>query len=243
MKLHCFIPTKGRLKSKTYKLFEEANITPHHFIEPQEYELYNLPNKVNIGENNKGVSYVRNYMLDYAKKMNLEWVIFCDDDVTQFGVYDGKTRKLDANIWHDILVKAKKLPFELVGINYQQHAWHEKKSYSINKKFVEVCVLINVKKINWKYRDNTKEDRDFQLQTIKHGNGALKFNHYYFGCPNVGSNAGGLQELYKLKKDTQWALNLTKTWQPFTKLVSKKDRVDCKVDIKGFAKHLNKMVK
>tara|TARA_R110002096_G_scaffold393016_1_gene588020 strand:+ start:547 stop:1278 length:732 start_codon:yes stop_codon:yes gene_type:complete len=243
MKLVCFIPTKSRFTTKTYQLFENANIDTYHFIEPQEFNKYNVPNKIDIKKNNTGVTYVRNFMLDYAKKINLEWVIFCDDDVTQFGVFDGKTKKLDANIWHIILGKAKKLPFELVGINYQQHAWHEKKSYSINKKFVEVCVLMNVKNINWKYTDNTKEDRDFQLQTIKNGNGALKFNHYFFACPNVGSNSGGLQKEYQSKKDKDWAINLTKKWHPFTKLVSKKGRVDCKVDIKEFAKHNKKIVK
>ena len=104
-------------------------------------------------------------------------------------------------------------------------------------------MLVNVKKIDWTYTENTKEDRDFQLQTIKNGNGALKFNHYFFACPNVGSNSGGLQEQYQSKKDKDWAINLTKAWHPFTKLVSKKGRIDCKVDIKGFAKHNKKIVK
>ena len=142
----CFIPTKGRVNTKTYKLFKEAGIEVKHFIEPNEFDLYEVPNKVNIKENNKGVTYVRNFMLNYARENDYEWVIFCDDDVNSFGVYNGKTVKKTAGIWNDILEKAKKLPFELVGINYTQHAWHEKTSYSINKKFAEVCVLMNIKK-------------------------------------------------------------------------------------------------
>ena len=199
----CFIPTKNRFKTKTYKLFEEAGIEFKHFIEPQEFDLYDLPNKVNINKNDQGISYVRNFMLNYARENKHDWVMFCDDDVNSFGIYNGKTVKKDASIWLEVLEKAKKLPFELIGINYTQHAWHEKTSYSINKKFAEVCVLMNIKNIHWNYNENTKEDRDFQMQTIQNGYGVLRFNHYWFSCPDVGSNKGGLFDLYKNKKDVQ----------------------------------------
>jgi len=239
----CYIPTKGRPNTKTYKLFTDVGIQVKHFVEPQEYELYKVPGKVDIKENDKGVTFVRNFMLNYARENNHKWVIICDDDVMSFGIYNGKTVKKDASIWLEILKKAKKLPFELIGINYTQHAWHEKTSYSINRKFAEVCVLMNIEKIHWNYEDNTKEDRDFQLQTIKNGYGVLRFNHYWFSCPNVGSNSGGLSDLYKAKKDTIWAENLTKKWYPYAKLVNKKDRIDARIDIKGYAKSLNKIVK
>tara|TARA_R110002012_G_scaffold291202_1_gene485540 strand:+ start:1561 stop:2286 length:726 start_codon:yes stop_codon:yes gene_type:complete len=239
----CYIPTKGRHNTKSYKLFEEVGIKVLHFIEPAEIDLYDVPNKVDIKKNNQGISYVRNFMLEYAKKNQDEWVIFSDDDIQGFGIYNGKTIKKDASIWFDILERAKKLPFELVGINYKQHAWHEKTNYSINKKFAEVCVLMNVKKIKWNYKNNTKEDRDFQLQTIKNGFGVLRFNHYWFSCPNVGSNKGGLFDLYKNKKDIEWSKNIVKSWHPFAKLVRKKNRIDAKINIKEFAKSLNKIVK
>jgi hypothetical protein len=241
----CFIPTKGRLNTKTYQLFEEVGIKVFHFIEPQEIDKYKVPNKVSILENNKGIGYVRNFMLNYARQNNYDWVLFCDDDVTSFGIYNGKTVKKNASIWNDILTKAKQLPFELIGINYIQHAWHEKTSYSINKKFAEVCVLMNVSKINWNYRPefNLKEDRDFALQTIKNGNGILRFNHYWFSCPDVGSNIGGLQNEYKAKKDEESAKKMCYEWNPFVTLKRKGERVDMKTDVKGLANHYNKQVK
>jgi hypothetical protein len=241
----CFIPTKGRLNTKTYKLFQEVGIEVKHFIEPQEINKYQVPNKVSILENDRGIGYVRNFMLNYARENNYEWVLICDDDVTSFGVYNGKTIKQDASIWLTILEKAKKLPFELIGINYTQHAWHEKTSYSINKKFAEVCVLMNVSKIKWNYRPefNLKEDRDFALQTIKNGNGILRFNHFWFSCPDVGSNAGGLQNEYKAKKDEESALKMCKEWNPFITLKKKNERIDMKTDIKGLAIYYKKAVK
>lgn len=241
----CFIPTKGRFKTKTYKLFNDVGIEVKHFIEPQEIEKYNVPNKISILENNKGIGYVRNFMLNYARENNNEWVLICDDDVTSFGIYNGKTTKKDASIWFDILKKAKKLPFELIGINYTQHAWHEKTSYSINKKFAEVCVLMNVPKINWNYRPkfNLKEDRDFALQTIKNGNGILRFNHYWLSCPDVGSNTGGLQSEYQSKKDEESAKKMCYEWHPFVTLKKKGERVDMKTKTKELALHYKKIVK
>lgn len=241
----CFIPTKGRLNTKTYKLFEDVGIEVRHFIEPQEIDKYKIPNKVSILENNKGIGYVRNFMLNYAKENNYQWVLICDDDVTAFGIYNGKTIKKDAAIWFDIFHKVKNLPFELIGINYTQHAWHEKTNYSINKKYPEVCVLVNVFKINWNYRSefNTKEDRDFALQTIKNGNGILRFNHYWFACPDVGTNNGGLQDIYKAKKDEDAAKKMCYEWHPFITLKRKGDRIDMKTDIKGLSIHYKKIVK
>jgi glycosyltransferase involved in cell wall biosynthesis len=241
----CFIPSKGRPKTKTYKLFEDVGIKVFHFIEPNELLSYDVPNIVSIQQNNQGIGYVRNFMLNYAKQNNFEWVLICDDDVTSFGIYNGKTVKKDASIWFDILQKAQKLPFELIGINYTQHAWHEKTSYSINKKFAEVCVLMNIKKITWNYRPefNLKEDRDFALQTIKNGYGILRFNHYWFSCPDVGTNNGGLQDLYKAKRDEEAAKKMCYEWHPFVTLHKKNDRVDMKTDIKSLATHYKKTIK
>ena len=241
----CFIPTKGRLKTKTYKIFEDVGIKVFHFIEPQEIEQYNVPNKISILQNNKGIVYARNFMLNYAREKGFDWVLICDDDVTSFGVYNGKTVKKDASIWFDILDKAKQLPFELIGINYTQHAWHEKTKYSVNKKFAEVCVLMNVSKIKWNYRTefNLKEDRDFALQTIKNGNGILRFNHFWFACPDVGTNAGGLQDQYKAKKDEEAAKKMCYEWHPFVTLKKKGNRIDMKTKIKEFALHHKKIVK
>jgi len=219
----CFIPSKGRPQTKTYTLFENAKIPFIHFVEPQEFDSYKVPNKVSIEKNNEGIGYSRNFMLNYAKQQNHDWVIMCDDDVINFGVYNGKTIKKTAKIWIEIFEKAKKLPFEIVGINYIQHAWHEKTSYSINKKYAEVCILLNIKKIKWTYRPefDLKEDRDFVLQTIKNGNGVLRFNHYWFSCPNVGTNSGGLQNDYKEKKDQESAKKMCYEWYPFITLKNK----------------------
>ena len=104
---------------------------------------------------------------------------------------------------------------------------------------------MNVKKINWEYREefNLKEDRDFAMQTIKKGSGVLRFNHYWFSCPDVGTNKGGLQNEYKAKKDEQTAKKMCNEWFPFVTLKKKGDRIDMKTDLKGLATYYKKTVK
>jgi hypothetical protein len=230
------IPTKNRPETKTYKLFQDAGFDVYHFIEPQEINLYKTPNKVCIGKNDMGISYVRNYMLDWCREKNINWSWFCDDDITHFGRYDGKTKKTDAKELLYVGAKAKKLPFEIVGIGKRAFAWTSKKSVSINTKFAEGCVLINIQKIKWKYRDDTKEDRDFCLQCIEKGNGILSFNTIFFDTPVVGTNKGGLNNWYANKKDHDASKKLALTWSPWVKLKKKQKTLDIKADISGFAK-------
>ncbi len=242
------IPTKGRTNTSIYKHFNAVGIEVYHFIEPNEIDLYDVPNKISIEKNNQGICYVRNFILDYANKNNIQWIIMCDDDVRHFGIYNGKTIKADASIWFDIYNKAKQLPFELYAINYRQNAWRCETSYSINKTFAEVCVLMNVSKINWRYRPEykLKHDRDFTLQTIKNGNGVIRFNHYLFNAPDIGSNQGGLYNDYQKKNDLEGAYAMVKEWHPFAQLKVKNlnvKRIDIKVNIKELALNYNKKIK
>lgn len=239
------IPTKGRPNTKTYKLFEDVGIKVFHFVEPQELSKYRVPNLIDIEQNNRGIAYVRNYILQWAQKNNHEWIIMCDDDVSDFGIaVNNKCVTKDASIWFSVKDKAEKLPFELYGLNYRQHAWHENKSYSVNKSFVEVCVLMNTYKINWQYRKeyNLKEDRDFVLQTIKKGNGVIKFLKLFYNTPSVGSK-GGLYDQYQSKIDEESARKMCYEWQPFATLQKKQNRIDVKVDIKALATHYKKHLK
>lgn len=239
------IPSKARPKTTTHKLFEEVGFKVYHFIEPQELNLYKVPNAISIEKNNKGIAYVRNFILNWAKSNNHEWIIVCDDDVDHFGEYKNGNIKKDAKIWNELYLKCKNLPFEIVGINYRQLAWTEKANYSINKKFAEVCVLMNVKKINWSYRSefNLKEDGDFALQTIQKGNGILRFNKFFYNCPDVGTNKGGLHNEYQAKRDEESALKMCREWHPFVRLKKKGERVDMKTDIKALATHYKRQVK
>jgi hypothetical protein len=240
----CFIPTKGRLNTKTYKLFEDVGINVFHFIEPQEIEQYQVPNKISILENNKGIGYVRNFMLNYAKEKNIHIFIMCDDDINSFGkVIDGKCVKTDASVFFEMLPIIEKMNFELYGMSFRQFAWSEKNKYSINSKVFTACTIIKPKKIKWKYPDNFKEDICFLFETIKNGNGIFKFNHYFFNCPPVGSNKGGCYEGYQNHNHINAIKIIIKKYNGFVEIVKKKNTHDLKWNFKKWALLHKKYIK
>ena len=81
------------------------------------------------------------------------------------------------------------------------------------------------------------------MQTIKNGNGVLRFNKYFYNCPNAGTNTGGLQSEYKSKKDEENAKKMCYEWNPFITLKNKNGRIDMKTDIKAIALHYKKIIK
>lgn len=237
------IPSKGRPETKTHLLFEAAGFHVYHFVEPQDIDSYRVTNKICIKANDMGMTYVRNFMLDWCKENQIDWAWFCDDDITQFGKFDGKTRKTSADELWAVSEKAFQLPFEIVGIGTRAFAWSTKQAVSINSKFVEGCVLINVRNIHWRYREDTKEDRDFCFQCIEQGHGILRFNRVFFDTPVVGTNKGGLHDWYKNNRDSNAAKKLALTWSPWIQLKQKPNRLDVKADISGFAKSCMRKVK
>ena len=63
-----FIPSKGRPSTKTHEMFEASGFKVYHFIEPKDFDGYDVKNKINIGADDQGITFVRNFMLDFARK-------------------------------------------------------------------------------------------------------------------------------------------------------------------------------
>jgi len=237
------IPSKGRSKTVTYKLFEEVGITALHFIEPQDADSYSALKTICIGKNDMGVGFARQFILDWCKANQHQWVIMCDDDITAFGdVIDRKCVKKNAGIFFDILTTAKKLPFALYGINFRQYAWSETKNYSINSKVFTAVTIMNTDLLQHKYPDTLKEDITFLFEAIRLTPGVMKFNKYWFNTPPVGTNQGGCFDAYQQgEQDTMNAI--LNQYKGYVKVVSKKDRDDIKWDVAKFAAdHKRKIV-
>lgn len=247
-----YIPSKGRPTTKTHILFAGHDFNIIHVVEPQDrtaYQNASVPNLLTLPDNNQGIAYVRNFIIDHAKSTAAQWIWMIDDDVQGFGyAKQGKTIKDTAKILSGFHSRVEQYRFPLNGINYCQYAWSYstgKIRYQINKKTAEVCTLLYIPKITWQYRArlNLKEDRDFCMQAIKHSDGIIIDTHSWFACPGVGTNAGGLQSLYQQQRDHEAAAKLAAEWAPYTKLIKKKDRIDCKLDISAYAKSLDRIVR
>ena len=247
------IPSKGRPSTKTYKLLQQSGIPFAHLVEPQDTPAYHaagVPSIVTIPADNQGIAYVRNFALDHARSQSADWLWLIDDDVDRFALaVKGKTSDTPAaSSLIDFYQVAQRYRFPVNGINYRQYAWSYSKKparYYINRRPAEVCTLLFMPKVTWRYRArlNLKEDRDFCMQAIQHSSGVFLDTHLCFNCPPVGSNPGGLQSDYQAQRDHQAAARLAAQWAPFARLTSKKGRVDCSLDMAAYARSLNKLVR
>jgi len=235
-----FIPTKGRPSTKTHELLEASGFTVYHFVEPQEFDSYALPNKVDIGRNDGGISYVRNFMLDYAQREGLRYVLILDDDINAFGTAKGGKAVKQPNA--DALIKPfsifKKADFAIGGFNLRQFAWSEKKPYRVNTGKAEGCILCDMSKIDWRYKDDTKEDKDFVMQCLDKRQSFIFFCRTFYNTPAIGTNKGGLNELYRAKRDAVWAKKIARDWPDYAKLITQYGRSDVKLDYKKKAREM-----
>lgn len=229
-----YIPSKGRPKTKTFTLLQASGFTTYHFLEPQDYDLYDVPNKVNILQNDKGITYVRNFMLDHAVANGVQFALVCDDDINSFGEAKNKKAKNTPNA--DALLKPYKIfsagQFALGGFNQRQFAWSETKPYKVNQGKVSSCFFVNLKRVSWRYKEGMKQDLDFIMQCLDNRQSFVYFCRVFYNMPAIGSNLGGLHELYKQNKDALWARKVASDWSDYAKLIQQYGRTDVRLDYK-----------
>ena len=241
--LRVFVPSKNRPHTKIVERWAPAGITPLIFVEPQDAEAYEgLPIEV-LPKNNQGLVYSRNYILNYARENGVEWFCMCDDDIENFSeVIGGRARTRDANIVLQVWSLAKKFNLGLTGLAYRQYGWSEKKPIRLNTKLPEVCVIIQTKRMTHNYRPDLelKEDRDFAMNAIRNRAGVAVCSRYCIQVPNIGSNAGGLQDAYRNEEAYLQAVkNFVSHWPKYSKIVKRKGRYDLKIEPRKLARDTN----
>lgn len=233
-----FVPSKNRVANAS--LLIKNPETPFIIVvEPQDYEAYTnaFPgqNFMMLPENDKGISYVRNYIKQQTESVE-EWYWILDDDITGFYHREG-TKMIKDNI--EIVLNKAALEFysneiALGALEYQQLAWSATKSLVINS-FCDVAVFVdNTKTKGLRYDPfvEGKEDRDFAMQVIKSGQQTSRTTLYAFGAPANGSNAGGLKEtFYDQGKELQCVDRMVEKWgiEICEPIIKKNGRRDVKI--------------
>lgn len=238
-----FIASKNRAK-RNYLLeqLEKNNLEFYYFIEPQEIEKYigiiSMKNIISIKENDMGIAFVRQFMLDYAikNKINRYWLL--DDDITGFYFrVENKMIKKNILILKKVEEQFSQQDYGVFALEYRQFAWSANKDI-IENSYMDTCVNVDAKKAKEKgikYRPLTfKSDRDFGMQFIYHNCKIARTTLYAFSCPQNGSNKGGLYDEYNYKqgiKEKQAVEQLLEYWgSEIVKPIIKKDgRNDAKI--------------
>lgn len=173
-------------------------------------------------------------MLQFARQENIDFFVCCDDDITQFGKAVGSKaiKGQNANDLIGPLELFQRSGAALAGVNQRQFAWSEKKAVKLNNGKAAGCVFLNTQKVTWAYRENTKEDLDFTMQCLDNRQNFLFFARTFYSTPAIGSNAGGLHEDYRHKRDAKWAIEIQKAWPNYAKIIEQYGRMDVRLDYK-----------
>lgn len=240
-----FIPTKGRPDcQKTYNILIELGLQPILVIEPQEVNKHTLKgyNFITLPDNNKGISFSRNYILDYARNKNFEYICMIDDDISQFGFIENKKRVPDNKAFLEALEYFKNS--KTCGtMQYNQFAWCQPKPIVYNRGLEVVMFLYMPLLQNVYFEEDTIEDRDFSLDIIlNHNVKTFRLNHLYFTCPSIGTNKGGI-ELNRYQKQIEWSQKMENKWgSDICKYVIKKNGVpDIKINWRTVDKIINSL--
>ena len=239
-----FIPSKNRLDDeKTYSILKDIGLEPILVIEPQEMEkALQLGYKfIVLPENNKGISYSRNYILKEAKDLGYEYICMIDDDISQMGyIVDGKRVK-DNKAFLTALDKF--LEFKTCGtMQYNQFAWCQPKPIVWNRGLEVVWFLYMPQLQNATIPEDTIEDRDFSLELIlKHNVKTFRLNHLYFNVPSIGTNKGGIDTETRGEKQDYWSHKMLDKWG--SNIISLVKKTNGWTNIKINWRYIDKLIK
>ena len=222
---------------------EEIPVRYAFVVEPQEAEEYRRHLKPHgevfvLPEGGKGLPYSRERTKEIAVA-GQEFFAVLDDDIIAFAeVKGGKTTKASPAVLLEGMEYFKRSGLALMSFEYQQYAWSQKKTLSLGKA-CDCCVFFNSARTRDVHFDETfrlKGDREYCVQLAMRGERFGRMNRYAISVPSLGTNNGGLHDLYKQREDERYAVKLFRKYGPkVCKLVKKKDgRIDVRIDFSKF---------
>jgi len=211
VKYPVYILSKGRHDSvMTHKTLIEHGIDNYKiFVEPQDYDAYATiheeENLVNIEHNDLGISYVRNYIGDYARKHDHEMYWMMDDDFRNFRrQHENRNVVIETNRALAAVesVVDRYANIGIAGIIHIAYAFAKTEHVSVNR-LAAGCFLMNAR-LPFKWRADVVEDIDITLQTLESREWCtLIFNRLMFDTPPTGTKAGG-NMLNQFKDDNRY---------------------------------------
>ena len=192
------IPSKNRLNYTAGKLFPGHTL----FVEPQDYlkykEIFPEIEIVSIRENDKGFSYVLNFIVDYTLSKGEKYFLFVDDDI--WGVKRKDKIPFD---YQEFLTEAeaviRKNDYAQLGVNFMGHGCFETEEM-LEDKAVWGMGIMDAEKIkaSGSYDKNLIlfSDYDITAQLIMKGYKIGVWNKYMF-LHKMKSQEGGAMTYYK----------------------------------------------
>jgi len=239
-----FILSKGRAGiATTPSRLDKQGIGYTLVVEPDEIDEYRLEYPeaeiLSLPLSGQGISYARQYILDYGRWNNLNYYWQLDDDLGAcYELVDGKSIQVDFSIvlgYTETLTS--KYDVALAGIEAKSFLRDEhQKPYRFNTR-VYSCVLTSTRhQCNYRAEFDTKEDIDFCLQILTTGEHIVCVQKYAINYRHIKSRQpGGLTPLYEDSIDVDISHKFVNEWgEEICKIVNKYGRVDVVIDWKQF---------
>ena len=196
------IPSKDRAETMTTHLF----FNPRDiliFVEPHEIKKYKIFHPeyefVNIEHSNKGVSYARNYILNYVNDTR---IIMADDDYESFGKRNNDYRYSILHNCQEIVNSIENNLTKYIGcgicngaFSFFSNKTSNNQRLYINKQALVDFYGLNIdwlKKKNIKYDEKLKEGEDSDLSIMIVLNDGKICNDYLYSRRKKFQNSGGL---------------------------------------------------
>jgi hypothetical protein len=234
-----FIPSRGRARfASTPRALKGAKVPFTLVVEPQEAESYRAlwPDSrvLVLPENNRGVTYVRQFILDHARQHGIVRYWQIDDNIPQWFVkLQGQMQIVPPNyVLREMEKDAEREPrLALLATDYQQFAALASKDATQNTR-TYCCVLTRSDTgIDYRPEVEMKEDVDFCMQHVARGWQTRLFHKFAMAKPPMGkTKSGGLVDKYKLGKDSEAARRLCRLWPEVATLIQKGERWDAKIN-------------
>lgn len=186
--------------------------------EAEAYRKFNKNKIITIPDKleGKGMSIVRNYILDHTQTKN---VLLLDDDIKQFGYYEKletfmMTEDECYTLFGNFFRMAEDAHTGLWGINLQSDKkfYREYSPLSLSSVILGPCMgILKDKAIRFDERLGLKEDYDYSLQVLRKYRKILRFNKYHYVAAHI-KKKGGCATYRTMKREKDQAELLQKKW-------------------------------
>jgi len=206
-----FIPSRHRATTCKF-CYDIKNTNRDYYIfirsdDLEEYKKYfPIDNLVILSNDVDNISKTRQFILNTARELKLEWFWMVDDDIHTYYRkplnYDGKLEKISLEEFlkdGEKIIKNIQIEDKIFQIGFKQSAFClTSKPYTINTDIGGITIF-NSNNIEIDYDPNmiALEDTDFIVRNIKNGSNNIKLNNLIFYMPKSGSSKGGLEDIYK----------------------------------------------
>jgi hypothetical protein len=253
-----YIISKGRWESRlTIKALEALGVPYHVVIEPQEFEQYAAPLKLQAftqtGVADDGIKKIytlpfsnlglgsipaRNWVWEHALLIGAKrhWIL--DDNIRKFYRFNNnlKVPVADGTIFRvmeDFVDRYENIA--LAGTQYFMFVNRKSKVEPITfNTRIYSCILVN-NNIPFRWRGRYNEDTDLSLRVLKAGWCTALFNAFLAEkMPTMTMKGGNTDELYKNNGRLQMAESLCKQHPDVTTIVQKWGRYQHQVDYRKF---------